>query len=107
MENEHLKDLALLMTVNCVRNTVIEDYHANDKITQNEMKDFNKEVSNKIYTFLNYMMGSGKADKEKFMQAMTLFYPINWDKPELDKDFTKIIEGTIKLHNKVLDKETR
>jgi hypothetical protein len=51
MNRATLKRLALLLTVNCVRNTVIEDYHAAGKLSDSEMKAFNQEVANKIYTF--------------------------------------------------------
>jgi hypothetical protein len=37
MNQSHLKRLALLMAVNCVRNTVIEDFHAAGKIDDTEM----------------------------------------------------------------------
>jgi len=40
------------MAANCVRNTIIEDYHSQGKLTDEEMKAFNKEVASKLYTFL-------------------------------------------------------
>ena len=41
-----LKRLALLIAVNCVRNTVIEDDHAAGKLDDPEMKAFNHKVAN-------------------------------------------------------------
>ena len=41
-----LKRLALLIAVNCVRSTVIEDDHAAGKLDDPEMKAFNLEVAN-------------------------------------------------------------
>jgi hypothetical protein len=41
------------MAVTCFRSTVIETYHAEAKITDPEMMAFNKEVANKLYTFIN------------------------------------------------------
>ena len=48
MKKADVKRLALIMAVNCVRNTVIEDYHSQGKMTQEEMKTFNKEVAHKL-----------------------------------------------------------
>ncbi len=47
-DGSHLKDIALIMSVNCVRNTIIENYHAEGKRSDDEMKAFNKEVANKL-----------------------------------------------------------
>ena len=41
-----LQRLALLIAVNCVRSTVIEDDHAAGKLDDPEMKAFNLEVAN-------------------------------------------------------------
>src|SRR5579862_8684118 len=48
----HFRDLALRMALHCVRNTVIEDYHAAGKLNQEEMCALNHEVVDKIYSFL-------------------------------------------------------
>ena len=37
------------MTLNCVRNTIIENYHCQGKLSDDDMKAFNKEVVNRIY----------------------------------------------------------
>ena len=50
MSQAYLKRLALLMAVNCVRNTVIEDYHAAGKLDDPEMKAFYQEVANETST---------------------------------------------------------
>ena len=46
--SDETKDLALRMALYCVRNTVIENYHAAGKISDPEMMAFNKKVVNKI-----------------------------------------------------------
>jgi hypothetical protein len=89
MRQPDLKRLALLMAVNCVRNTVIEDYHAQGKINDSEMKAFNQEVANKIYTFLHYLHNKPVADSQAFLLAMGVMYPSDWDQPKLDRDFAK------------------
>ncbi len=55
MDDESIQSLALIVAVNCVRNTVIEDYHADGKLSDGDMKNFNKDVANKLYTFFTYM----------------------------------------------------
>jgi len=50
--DDDFKDLALRMALHCVRNTVIENYHTNGGISDLEMMAFNKEVVNKLYSFL-------------------------------------------------------
>jgi len=59
--DEQNKALSKLITVNCVRNTIIENYHAEGKISDEEMKAFNKEVCNHIYTALTiYARANGE-----------------------------------------------
>ncbi len=81
MPQSDLKRLALLMAVNCVRNTVIEDYHSEGKLSDAEMKTFNQEVANKIYTFLHYLFKDSSEDQEAFLSSMGMMYPSGWDKP--------------------------
>jgi hypothetical protein len=86
IEESTFEKLALLMALQCVRNTVIEDYHSEGKIDDSEMMAFNKEVVNKIYTFLRFYFGSMPTEEtSKFMAMNSMFLP-NWDKPTLDKD---------------------
>jgi hypothetical protein len=87
-----LKRLALLMSVNCVRNTVIENYHAAGKIDDSEMKAFNQEVANKIYTFLQFLLLEPDEDRDAFLSAMAMMYPKNWDQPNVDRDFMETVK---------------
>lgn len=92
MRQADLKRLALLMAVNCVRNTVIEDYHADGKLNESEMKAFNQEVANKIYTFLTFLLTKPVEDREAFLSAMGMMYPSNWDQPQIDRDFADVVK---------------
>jgi hypothetical protein len=92
MKKADVKRLALIMAVNCVRNTVIEDYHSQGKLTQEEMKTFNKEVANKLYTFLEYLFNKPPADQQAFLSAMSIMYPTNWDQPKLDTEFVQAVK---------------
>jgi hypothetical protein len=91
MPQSYLQRLALLITVNCVRNTVIEDYHADGKLSDAEMKAFNQEVANKIFTFLHYLFEKPREDEEAFLSAMGMMYPSRWDEPKLDTDFVRAV----------------
>jgi hypothetical protein len=87
MSTANLRHIALLMAANCVRNTVIEDYHAQGKLNDAEMMAFNREVANKIYTFLTYMINKPREDWDDFLGAMSWMYPRTWDPPKIDADF--------------------
>ncbi len=47
------------------------------------MMEFNKEVANKIYTFLVYWLLKPEEDQRIFMNMMSMMYPSNWDNPTL------------------------
>ena len=110
---ETLKKEALVMAVNCVRNTVIEDYHAGkvpqsktgdysdvkvvtpygeipwnelSRINDEEMKVFNKEVVNKLYTYLEFLLNPKYEDKqETFLKICNICFPQDWDEPKFDR----------------------
>ena len=90
-----IKQTATTISVNCVRNTVIENYHAgivpqsetgdysdvkvvtpfgeiawNDlsRINDEEMKAFNIEVNNRIYTYLQALFNPKYADGKLRLQ---------------------------------------
>ncbi|MCI2230323.1 hypothetical protein MC378_14180 [Polaribacter sp. MSW13] len=116
-----IKQTATTISVNCVRNTVIENYHAGtfpksktgdysdvkvvtpfgeiawnelSRISDEEMKAFNIEVNNRIYTYLQALFNPKYADaKNKFMKFCRSMYPNNWNEPKLDKGFLGIKEG--------------
>lgn len=101
MDDSRIQDIALIMAVNCVRNTIIEDYHVGGKLSDEDMKNFNKEVANKLYTFLKIgLFSENLAECQRFLNAMGMMYPQNWDKPVLDKE----IMETLKLINKSEEK---
>jgi hypothetical protein len=92
-----LKNLALKITVHGVRNTIIEDYHANNKITDQEMMIFNKEVVNKIYTFLQIILNPlYKTEKEVLSRETIIFYlPNGWDEPKLDESILRALKQMV------------
>ena len=91
-----LKQLALSVAANCVRNTVIEGYHARGSLSQEDMKQFNQEVANKLYTFLRILFNGSPNQTEALFKTLALLYPHNWDKPVIDKDLDKAIKFMLK-----------
>jgi len=79
-----LEELAVIMTVNCVRNTCIENYHAAGKLTDSEMKELNKEVADRIYTFLELLLVRSKQERQDFLAQEGFLASSEvrtWDKP--------------------------
>lgn len=89
MLQRELKMIALAMTLNCVRNTVIEKYHCAGKISDAEMKALNKEVVNRIFTFLDTWLNRTEQERSLFLGEMVAGadpFVRTWDEPELDKN---------------------
>ena len=81
------KFLAKAMTINCVRNTILERYHLQGKLSDADMKAFNKEVVNRIYTFLDCLHNRSATERDLFltkMVAATEAFTAKWDEPEFD-----------------------
>jgi hypothetical protein len=83
---EAFRELALRMALHCVRNTIIEDYHAAGKLTDNEMAALNREVANKIYSFLQIMFNP-HYEAIRPLAFKWLYAPQGWDQPQHDKSF--------------------
>ena len=101
------ENLARLITLHCVRNTFIEDLHSGtfpgskigdysdvkvvtpygeipwneiSRISDDEMKILNKEVLNKLFTFLLWLQKEAPP-----VGPEDLYLPANWDPAEVDK----------------------
>ena len=98
------KALALLLSVNCVRNTVIEDYHAGteetSQISDDEMKAFNIEVADKLYTALKRIFSGDEEDKLKFINMLMWYWPSDWYEPELDEGLEKSFQTFKQISDK-------
>jgi hypothetical protein len=88
---QHFRELALRMALHCVRNTVIENYHAAGKLTDPEMKALNQEVANKIYSFLQIMLNPYYAGMRT--KAFGWLYAPDWDQPVFDKSFLIMLKA--------------
>lgn len=48
-----VKDIAKALTIECYRNSYIEDLHSNIKeLNDEEMKKLNKDICNRVYSIL-------------------------------------------------------
>jgi hypothetical protein len=93
-----LKTTAKAMAVICVRNTVIEDYHARGSLSQEDMRIFNIQVVNHLYTWL-YIQAFGSEEQVKALAVLVgMFVPYGWDEPRLDRDTLKAL-GMIAARN--------
>ena len=97
-KSEANEELALHIALHCVRNTIIENYHAAGKISDPEMMAFNKEVVNKIYSFLELVFNPDLKQESDIgfrgVQGVTplLYRPEGWDMPAFDTGLKNAIE---------------
>ena len=114
--------LAKLMALHCARNTCIEKLHSGtspgsktgdysdvkvvtpsgeipwnelSRISDDEMKILNKEIVNKIFTFLLYLQKEGLPEGPR-----PLYPPTGWDDAEIDQDIKAAWDYSRKRENK-------
>ena len=94
ISTEELQETAIIMTKACVRNTVLEDIHTQGKLDDGDMKVFMKEVCNKIYTALHYLVGDcAPEESEAFWTLLKIFASDSgYDKPEFDHEFSEVMK---------------
>lgn len=83
------KMIAKAMAINCVRNTLLEPYHQRGVLSDDEMKAFNKQVVNRIYTFLDCLNNRSAAERDLFLAKMIVAveaFTTKWDELEFDGD---------------------
>ena len=81
------KMMAKAMTINCVRNTILETYHRQGKLSDEDMKAFNKEVANRIYTFLDCLNNRSATERDLFLAKMIVeveAFTTKWDELGFD-----------------------
>ena len=103
-DGDSFKKLALIMAVACVRNTCIEEFHSRPQpqfLTDDDMKRFNREVADKLYTFLHYLLRADPAERTRFMAHMQTLLPYNWDPPSLYPGMVAVAEGKIRTPDEV------
>ncbi|WP_460238347.1 hypothetical protein [Aurantivibrio plasticivorans] len=80
------------MSVNCVRKTVLDDFVANGKLSEQDLQVFIGESTDKLYTFLNYLLNKSEQDKQLFLEIMNTSYPQGWPEPQLSPVFEEAVE---------------
>lgn len=91
MDEKVIQHMALLMSVNCVRKTVLDDYVVAEKLSEQELQSFIGESTDKIYTFLTYLLNRSEEDKQAFLQVMSDSYPSDWQTPQVSAVFEEAV----------------
>jgi len=92
MKLNDVKDIAKALTIECYRNSYIEDLHSNIKeLNDEEMKKLNKDICNRVYSILLlFFANSDKGyDILADITAFNKIYGAHWDDPELDLSLFK------------------
>jgi len=90
-----MERLAVLLVVNCFRNTVLENYHSEwPEFTQAKMKALMKDAVNKLHTAMHAFFTGDEATQSAAWEVLNVYFPRQWDKPEFDQDLLKAIELT-------------
>ncbi len=87
MDEQNIKKLALIISANCIRESTIEECKKNGQINDAQLNTFNKEMTDRIYTFLTYLLSKPAQEYSVMMEAMAKNYPESWPMPELSIDF--------------------
>lgn len=91
MDAKVIQHMALLMSVNCVRKTVLDDFYTNGQISEEQLKAFIGESTDKLFTFLTYLLDKSEQDKQTFLEVMQNSYPQDWPEPRLSPVFEEAV----------------
>lgn len=94
MDPRIIEHMALLMSANCVRKTVLDDFVREGKLSQQDLQVFMEESTDKLYSFLTYLLNRSEDDKQLFLEVMNKAYPSGWKAPAMDPVF----EEAVALH---------
>ncbi|WP_067519648.1 hypothetical protein [Endozoicomonas ascidiicola] len=85
MEDQNIKKLALIVSANCTRQSTIEECQKMGQINDQQYSQINKEMSDRIYTFLTYLLQKPADEYTVMLEAMAKHFPENQDMPELSQ----------------------
>ena len=81
-----LERLAILLVVNCFRNTVLEKYHIEwPEFTDEKMKPLMQQAVNKLHTALHAFFAGDAETKDAVWERLHWNYPTGWDPPVFDQ----------------------
>ena len=92
MNEQTVKKLSLIIAANCTRQSIIEESCSQGKISQDDFNSFNKQMSDKIYTFLTYLLNKPADEYSVMIEELSKNYPETWALPELDTAFTQVVQ---------------
>jgi len=96
-----IEKLAVLIVVNCFRNTVLENYHAEwPQFNDEKMKALMKEAVDRTYTALCGLLNPASTADFAAMQDSLAWYTPHWDRPQFDKNMLKSMERAKTLNGK-------
>ncbi|UYM17547.1 hypothetical protein [Endozoicomonas euniceicola] len=87
MNDQTVKKLALIIAANCTRESELHESLKQGKLSQEQLNSFNQQMSNKLYTFLTYLLNKPADEYSVMMEALAKHFPDNWETPELDQSF--------------------
>ncbi len=92
MDEKVIQHMAMLMSVNCVRKTVLDDYLLEGKLSESEVSTLMSETTDKLFTFLTYLLDRSEIDKQTFLEIMNRSYPEGWPQPKLAGVFEEAVD---------------
>ena len=92
MSPESADALAIALSHYIYRDGPIEDYHADGKLSNDEMMAQNKYTTNKIAGIL-YLLKSGQWVAVEYLLSLYMLNGDKWDAPEIDFEEMKVIFG--------------
>jgi len=99
--NPFFEKIAVLIVVNCFRNTAIENYHAEwPQFTDEKMKALMKEAVDRTYTALCGIMSPDVGDHKAMIEALAWYTP-RWDRPQFDQNMIKNMERARTMNGKL------
>ncbi len=89
MDDNTVKKLALIITANCLLDTPVENKTgAPGPLSETELKVLRKSMSDRLYTFLLYLLDKPASEYSALMEELSRNYPADWPMPELDSKLT-------------------
>lgn len=90
MNEQTVKKLALIIAANCTKESIIEECRKSGAISADQFDLFNKQMSDKLYTFLTYLLNKPAEEYSVMMEGLAKNYPESWALPELDQGFISV-----------------
>ena len=84
MNEANLQKLALIITASCLKDSVIEQCHQQQKFSESEWSALNKQLSDRMYTFLTYLITKPTHEYVAMMETLVKNFPTTWDAPTID-----------------------